>query len=92
MGRWTWAWDYSWVIRRLKKYNAIYLSGDLADNEILIQYVKQGGSVLIIGKSVADLEMENTKWGKFLKSFGLKFDETINPENTIITDFVYQRK
>ncbi|MBC1198209.1 hypothetical protein H0901_24010, partial [Microcystis aeruginosa BLCCF158] len=58
----------------LSKYDAIFLAGDAVDNQVLIQYVKNGGKVyLAAGTGWGGAQPEADRWNTFLGEFGLKF-------------------
>ncbi|MGC9315964.1 MAG: lamin tail domain-containing protein [bacterium] len=77
--QWTVGTDIKFDLPTLLEYDGIFLGGDAADNNVLIEYVKAGGCVYLAGGtgwggSVA----EANRWKAFLNAFGLKFAPTYN--------------
>jgi len=63
----------------LSQYDGIFLAGDLVDNQVLIQYVKNGGKVyLAAGTGWGGPQPEADRWNTFLGEFGLKFAGAYN--------------
>ncbi|BAZ85826.1 hypothetical protein NIES806_20300 [Dolichospermum compactum NIES-806] len=58
----------------LSKYDGIFLAGNPVNNQVLIQYVKNGGKVyLAAGTGLGGSQAEADRWNTFLGEFGLKF-------------------
>ena len=63
----------------LSQYDGIFVGGDLVDNKVLIQYVKNGGKVyLCAGTGWGGPQAEADRWNTFLVEFGLKFAGAYN--------------
>ena len=63
----------------LAQYDAIFVGGDPVDNQVLIDYVKNGGKVyLCAGTGHGGSQAEAGQWNTFLTAFGLKFDGVYN--------------
>ena len=63
----------------ISNYDAIFVAGDEVDNQVLIQYVKNGGKVyLAAGTGWGGAEAEANRWNKFLGEFNLKFSGVYN--------------
>ncbi|MUG91822.1 hypothetical protein F7734_04780 [Scytonema sp. UIC 10036] len=72
---------YTWTTGKIIKfdlptlltYDGIFLCGDLADNQVLIDYVKAGGNVYLgAGTGAGGPQQEADRWNTFLNAFGLK--------------------
>ncbi len=71
---WTVGNNMKFDLPTLLTYDGIFLCGDLADNQVLIDYVKAGGNVYLgAGTGVAGAQAEADSWNTFLNAFGLKF-------------------
>jgi hypothetical protein len=72
---WTVSTSVTFDLPTLKaNYNGVFLAGDAADNNVLINYVNAGGNVYVAGGTGwggADGEAAN--WNTFLNYFGLGF-------------------
>jgi hypothetical protein len=83
---WTKGTNITIDLPTLSKYDGIFLAGDLVDNQVLIQYVKNGGKVYLAagtgmkdGKNSWDnSQAEADRWNTFLVEFGLKFAGSYN--------------
>ncbi|MBE9233459.1 hypothetical protein IQ231_17735, partial [Cuspidothrix issatschenkoi LEGE 03284] len=76
---WTKGTNITIDLPTLSKYDGIFLAGDVVDNQVLIQYVKNGGKVyLAAGTGAGGPQQEADSWNKFLGEFGLKFAATYN--------------
>ncbi|MBW4478276.1 MAG: hypothetical protein KME54_15795 [Tolypothrix brevis GSE-NOS-MK-07-07A] len=73
---------YTWTVGKnikidlptLLTFDGIFLCGDLADNQVLIDYVKAGGNVYLgAGTGVGGPQPEADRWNTFLNAFGFKF-------------------
>ena len=61
----------------LKTYNAVFLAApEIPDNDILIQYVLEGGNVYLSGATGNSNEYKG--WNTFLNRFGLNYQEYYN--------------
>jgi hypothetical protein len=79
--------DHSWTISRaidfslpnLLQYDAIFLAGDAADNQVLIDYVNAGGNVYLAGGTgFGGAAAEAARWATFLNAFGFRFELIYN--------------
>lgn len=76
---WTVSTAITFDLATLMNYDGVFLAGDQADNQVLIDYVNNGGNVYLAGGtgwggSVA----EANQWNTFLNSFGLGFGTSYN--------------
>jgi hypothetical protein len=92
---------YTWTVGKnikidlptLLTFDGIFLSGDLVDNQVLIDYVKAGGNVYLgAGTGSGGPQAEADHWNTFLNAFGFKFvgeyngisgNQTINSSHPI---------
>ena len=75
----TWTKGITIDLSTLSKYDAIFVAGDVVDNRVLIQYVKNGGNVyLAAGTGWGGAESEANRWNTFLGEFDLKFSGVYN--------------
>jgi hypothetical protein len=64
--------DFS--LQTLLQYDAVFLAGDLADNAVLIDYVRAGGNVFVAGGTGwGGAASEAARWNTFLNAFGLEY-------------------
>ena len=92
--QWTIGTDITFDLATLREYDGIFLAGDAADNNVLIEYVKDGGCVYLAGGTGwGGYDAEANRWKAFLNAFGLKFspkangvggNQTINSEHPIL--------
>ena len=83
---WTKGTNITIDLPTLSKYDGIFLAADPVDNQVLIQYVKNGGKVYLAagtgmkdGKNSWDnSQAEADRWNTFLAEFGLKLEGTYN--------------
>jgi hypothetical protein len=60
-------------------YDGVFLAGNSADNGVLIDYVKEGGCVLLEGGTGwGDGQAEADRWKTLLNAFGMKFSASYN--------------
>jgi len=65
----------SFTVEKLLAYDAVFLAGNAADNNVLIEYVKSGGGVyLAAGTGVGGAAGEAAQWKTFLNAVGLKLE------------------
>ncbi|MEH1781712.1 MAG: hypothetical protein V7L26_21900 [Nostoc sp.] len=70
---WTSGKNIKFDLPTLLTYDGIFLSGDLVDNQVLIDYVKAGGNVYLgAGTGSGGPQQEANSWNTFLNAFGLK--------------------
>ena len=66
-------------LKTLLTYEAIFVGGDPVDNQLLIDYIKLGGSVcLIAGTGQGGSQSEGDQWSQLLSAFGLRLDTSYN--------------
>ncbi|MBK9990220.1 MAG: VPDSG-CTERM sorting domain-containing protein [Verrucomicrobia bacterium] len=76
---WTVGTATTFNLPTLSSYNAIFLSGNAADNQVLINYVNAGGTVILEGGTGwAGSAAEAAQWNTFLNAFGLGFGSSYN--------------
>ena len=83
---WTKGTNITIDLPTLSKYDGIFLASDPVDNQVLIQYVKNGGKVYLAAgtglkndKNFRDNpQAEADRWNTFLAEFGLKLEGTYN--------------
>jgi len=76
---WTVGTGIPFDLPTLQTYDGIFLAGDAADNNVLIQYVEAGGNVYLAGGTgVGGSVNEAARWNTFLNHFGLQFASTYN--------------
>ncbi len=65
------------TLESLRTYDGIFLAGDAVDNNVLIDYVRQGGCVYVAGGTGwgGGPAGEARRWKAFLNTFGLKMNE-----------------
>jgi hypothetical protein len=72
---WTKGTNITIDLPTLSKYDGIFLAGHAVDNQVLIQYVKNGGKVYLAAGVSSNPKAEADSWNTFLGEFGLKFAE-----------------
>jgi len=72
---WTVSTSVTFDLPTLKaNYDGVFLAGDAADNNVLIQYVNAGGNVYLAGGTGwGGADGEAAQWNTFLNAFGLGF-------------------
>jgi YD repeat-containing protein len=71
---WTVSREIDFSLSELAAYDAIFLAGDPADNQVLIDYVRGGGNVYLAGgTSQPGAAQEAAQWNTFLEAFGFVF-------------------
>jgi|GEM_PF-1111256 len=71
---WTTGTSITFDLPTLLTYDGIFVGGDVADNQVLIEYVKAGGNVYLMGGTgYGGSQAEAEHWNLFLNTFGLKF-------------------
>lgn len=72
--QWTVNVNQKFDLETLKQYNGVFVGGNALDNKVLIDYVKAGGNVYLMGgTSFGGYEDEAKRWKTFLNEFGLEF-------------------
>jgi hypothetical protein len=63
----------------LRTYDAIFVGGEPVDNQMLIDFIKSGGSVcLVAGTGHGGSQSEAAQWSQLLGAFGLRLDTSYN--------------
>lgn len=76
---WTVTTSLDFSLSTLLQYDGILLAGDLADNIVLIDYVRAGGNVyLAAGTGWGGPAEEAARWNTFLNAFGLSLESEYN--------------
>lgn len=71
---WTTGTGITFDLPTLLGYDGIFLGGNAADNDILIDYVEAGGNVYLMGGTGAGgATAEAARWNTFLNHFGLNY-------------------
>ena len=66
-------------LNTLRSYEVVIVGGEPVDNQILIDYIKSGGSVCLIGGTGhGGSESEAASWNKLLTAFGLRLETSYN--------------
>jgi RHS repeat-associated protein len=73
--------SFAFTLQHLTNYDAVFLAGDAADQNVLIQYVKHGGNVYLAGGTGGNASTEAAKWNTFLNAFGLNMASSYNSLN-----------
>ncbi|UQA55552.1 lamin tail domain-containing protein [Polyangium aurulentum] len=70
----------TFTAQALAEYDAVFLAGNAADNNVLIEYVKSGGNVYLCGGTGAGGSGagEANQWKTFLNAIGLRFEPIWN--------------
>ncbi|HEY9892210.1 MAG TPA: hypothetical protein V6D37_10465 [Candidatus Sericytochromatia bacterium] len=76
---WTVGTNIKFDLQTLLTFDGIFVGGDAADNQVLINYVKAGGNVYVFaGTGVGGAQPEADRWNTFLNAFGLKLAGVYN--------------
>ena len=81
----TWTVDMSvpFTLSYLLQYDAVFVGGQVADNTVLIDYVRAGGNVFIEGGTgLGGNPYEAGHWNVFLRAFGLAFADNYDLSRT----------
>ena len=79
---WTKGLGIAITLESLAHYDAIFIGGDPVNNQVLIDYVKNGGKVyLCAGTGYGGAQAEANQWNTFLAAFGLQFGGVYNGIN-----------
>ena len=71
---WTTGLNIKFDLATLLTYDAIFVGGNVADNQVLIEYVKAGGNVYVMaGTGAGGSQAEADRWNTFIGAFGFKF-------------------
>jgi RHS repeat-associated protein len=76
---WTVSTALNFTVETLSKFDAVFLGGYPADNEVLREYVNRGGNVYLCGGTGSTGHfglpaLEAQAWNPFLNAFGLAFE------------------
>ncbi|MBL8868680.1 MAG: putative Ig domain-containing protein [Planctomycetaceae bacterium] len=82
----TWVVDANrpFSIENLLEFDGLFLTGMPVDNDILIDYVEQGGAVYLAGGTA--MANEASSWKTFLSNYGLEFENSYRTEGNIPID------
>lgn len=77
---WTVSTSITFDVPTLLNYDAVFVGGYSADNQVLIDYVNAGGNVYLAGGTAnwSSASEEAMQWNDFLNTFGLAFATTYN--------------
>jgi len=76
---WTVSTGITFDLATLSQYSAIFLAGNPANNQVLIDYVNHGGNVYLAGGTGGGgAAAEAAQWNTFLNAFGLGFGAFYN--------------
>ncbi|WP_231859474.1 tectonin domain-containing protein [Nodularia spumigena] len=76
---WTKGINITVNLTTLQQYDGIFIGGDPVDNQVLIEYVKNGGKVyLCAGTGQGGAQVEANNWNTFLAAFGLQYQGIYN--------------
>ena len=71
---WTVTTALPFTLATLQQYDAVFLAGDAVDQQVLIDYIRQGGNVYIAaGTGWGGAAAEAAQWNTFLAAFGLSY-------------------
>jgi hypothetical protein len=71
---WTVGKSVPFTLETLRQYDGVFLAGDEADNSVLIDYVRAGGNVFVLGGTGLGGVWEASHWNPFLNAFGLNME------------------
>jgi len=64
-------------VQALLAYDGVFVCGNAADNNVLLEYVKSGGNVYLAGGTgIGAAAGEANQWKTFLNAIGLRFEST----------------
>ncbi|MFB2737911.1 hypothetical protein, partial [Umezakia ovalisporum] len=76
---WTKGINITVNLTTLQQYDGIFIGGDPVDNQVLIEYVKNGGKVYLCGGTgQGGAQVEANNWNTFLAAFGLQYQGIYN--------------
>lgn len=76
---WTVPMTFPFDLPTLLQYDGVFLAGNAADNQVLIDYVNHGGNVYLAGGcGLGAQNAEALRWNTFLNAFGLAFSSLEN--------------
>jgi hypothetical protein len=75
---WTVSKSAPFTLQTLVQYDAVFVGGDEVDNTVLIDYVRAGGSVYLVGGTGLGGVWEASHWNPFLNAFGLNMVRDYN--------------
>jgi hypothetical protein len=76
---WTVPMTFPFDLPTLLDYDGVFLAGNAADNQVLIDYVNHGGNVYLAGGTgLGNQNAEALRWNTFLNAFGLAFSTSEN--------------
>ena len=66
-------------LKTLCSYDGVFVGGESTDNQLLIDYIKQGGSVCVIaGGGIRGAQSHSALWSQLLETFGLRLEPSTN--------------
>ena len=71
---WTVTMSVPFTLPALLQYDGVFLAGNEADNSVLIDYVRAGGNVFVLGGTGLGGVWEASHWNPFLNAFGLNME------------------
>jgi hypothetical protein len=76
----------NFTLETLRQYDGVFVGGFPGDNQVLIDYVNQGGNVYLFAGTAAlsTAVNEANTWNQFLNNFGLAYDKKFNDVNGVI--------
>ena len=78
---WTVPMTFPFDLPTLLEYDGVFLAGNAADNQVLIDYVNHGGNVYLAGGTgLGSQNAEALRWNTFLNTFGLAFSTSENAD------------
>lgn len=79
---WTVSIGTPFTLETLMQYDGVFLSGNPADNQVLIDYVNGGGNVYLAGGTSLGgrPDYDALQWNTFLNAFGLGFEDKENAD------------
>jgi len=75
---WTCDMNVPFTLETLQQYDGVFLAQEEVDCDILIEYCKGGGNVLVMGGTAKDTWLH---YNSFLSQFGLEFEKSFDPYN-----------
>jgi hypothetical protein len=79
---WTVSIGVPFTLSTLMQYDGVFLSGNPADNQVLIDYVNGGGNVYLAGGTSLGgrQDYDALQWNTFLNAFGLGLEDKENAD------------
>lgn len=78
---WAVPMNFPFDLPTLLQYDGVFLAGNAANNQVLIDYVNQGGNVYLAGGTgLGPQNAEALRWNTFLNAFGPEFSTRENAD------------